>query len=381
MIELHKEKESVENSLAEPRAFGVSRMHLEGFRNYRSQTLELSEGFNVLAGPNAQGKTNFLESIYLLSTTRLLRGQRDGEAVLEGAERARVEADLTRTRTTLAVVLERGVRKRALINGLSLPRAADLLGRLPCVCISTADMEIARGEPSLRRLYLDLELSSLYPAYLRSLSHYKRALEQRNAVLRDGDRVVDPPLLEPWEAQMAEHGAFLRRSRAEYLAAAQRHAGGIHAEMGSGEKLEIEYLPRDPAHEADRLLAALEASRSQDAARGGTGVGPHRDDFMLKIDGRDGRLFGSQGQQRTAVIALKLGGLEHARLTLGASPVILLDDILSDLDGRRREALVELVLQCRGQAVLTCTEAGAAGDRILNQARIFQVSDGSITSS
>jgi len=167
------------------RSLAVSSVHLDGFRNYENETVLLSKGFNVLAGKNAQGKTNFLEAIYLLSTTRLLRGQRDAEAIRQGHSRAIATVELGESETRLSVALEAGVRKRASINGLSLPRAADLIGRLPCVCVSTLDMAIVRGEPTDRRLFLDLELCALFPAYLRHLTLYKRALEQRNALLRD----------------------------------------------------------------------------------------------------------------------------------------------------------------------------------------------------
>src|SRR4051812_39993171 len=162
------------------RALGVAEVSLEGFRNYRHLTLALSPGFNVLTGRNGQGKTNFLEALYLLSTTRLLRGQRDAEAVMDGSVKAIVAAEMIEGRTRLAISLERGVRKRASLNGLNLPRAADLIGRLPCVSIGTEDMAIVRGEPTDRRLFLDLELSALYPGYLRHFTLYKRALEQRN---------------------------------------------------------------------------------------------------------------------------------------------------------------------------------------------------------
>jgi DNA replication and repair protein RecF len=374
-----KNRESmVENAAPVEIRFGVEEVRLSAFRNYRDQTLALGSGFNVLAGPNAQGKTNFLEALHLLSTTRLLRGQRDGDAVMEGEGRAQVEADLLISRTTLGIVLERGVRKRAFVNGASLPRAADLIGRMPCVCVSAADMEIARGEPSVRRLFLDLELSALYPAYLRHLSLYKRALEQRNALLRDAEGEPDVPAIEPWETQLAEHGSALRQTRVKALGALAAPAEQVHREIGGGERLAVSYVPKDEGMAPEDLLDALARSRALDAMRGGTSVGPHRDDLALEIQGRDARGFGSQGQQRTAVIALKLGCLARAREVLGAPPILLLDDILSDLDERRRESLVEVVLQTAGQAVLTCTEAAAAGERILAAARVFEVRQGAI---
>ena len=185
----------------------VDTLRLEGFRNYSHLDLRLSPGFNVVSGSNAQGKTNLLESLYLLGTTRLLRGQKDAEAIQDGADRAAVEVELAGSGTRIGMGLERGARKRARINGLALPRAADLIGRLPVVCVSAADMAIVRGEPADRRLFLDLELSALSPAYLHHFALYKRAQEQRGALLRQSrERPIPGDLYEPWEAAMAMHG-------------------------------------------------------------------------------------------------------------------------------------------------------------------------------
>ena len=359
----------------------VETLVLEGFRNYASLRLPLSAGFNVVSGPNAQGKTNLLEALYLVGTTRLLRGQRDAEAVRDGDDRAMVEVELAHSGTRLGVGLERGARKRARVNGLALPRAADLIGRLPVVCVSAADMAIVRGEPADRRLFLDLELSALSPAYLHHFALYKRAQEQRGALLRQcRERSVAPEVFEPWEAQMAQHGAHLRGARLDYVARLVEPTREVHARMGGGEALDLRYEPKDEAMEEDALRALLDASRSQDVARGATSFGPHRDDLRLEIEGRDARLFGSQGQQRTAVIALKLATLDVATEERGAPPLLLLDDILSDLDERRRAMLVEVVLDRAAQAVLTCTEASAAGERILSQARLFAVENGAVAS-
>ena len=357
----------------------VETVSLDGFRNYPSLRLSLSPGFNVVAGPNAQGKTNLLESLYLVGTTRLLRGQRDAEAIRDGEERASVEVELAGSGTRLGVSLERGARKRARINGLALPRAADLIGRLPVVCVSAADMAIVRGEPADRRLFLDLELSALSPAYLHHFAGYKRAQEQRGALLRASrERPVPAAVFEPWETQMAHHGAHLRRAREEYVARLVAPTREVHARMGGGEALNLRYEPKDEALTEDALSETFAANRSGEIARGASLYGPHRDDLRLEIEGRDARLFGSQGQQRTAVIAAKMATLEIAREERGVPPLLLLDDILSDLDETRRAMLVEVVLDRASQAVLTCTEASAAGERILGRARLFAVRNGSV---
>ena len=373
------EREDVQNAPPES-AITADRVALASFRNYRSISLRLSSGFNVLSGPNAQGKTNFLEALALIATTRLLRGQRDAEAILEGEQKAHVEVELSSHSTTLAITLERGVKKRAAINGMFLPRAADLIGRLPCVCMTSVDMEIARGEPSDRRMFMDMELSSLFPGYLRHLTAYKRALEQRNALLRHNAGWVPEEQFEPWEVQLAEHGIPIRQARQAYIKRLQPLAQHVHSEMGRGETLAIDYVAKDDSQDIEALRAVLTASRAHDGVRGGTGVGPHRDDLFIQIGGKDARLFGSQGQQRTSVIAIKLGSLQIAKQEFGRPPLLLLDDILSDLDERRRALLVDAVLEGAGQAVLTCTEASAAGEKILGQAAVFEVKAGEIRS-
>ena len=358
---------------------GARKVILDRFRNYERLEIDLAPGFNVISGPNAQGKTNFLESLYLLATTRLLRGQKDAEAVLDGEETARATAELLSSNTQISVLLERGVRKRAAINGLNLPRASDLIGRMPAVSVSSADLAIVREEPNDRRTFMDLELSGLHASYLRHLTLYKRALEQRNALLRDSREHMQPAsAFEPWEVQIAHHGTAIRHARDVFIWSLAPLAKIAHANMSAGEALHIAYVRRDEADTEEAAIDALSNSRHSDVGRGGTSIGPHRDDLLIEVGGRDARLYGSQGQQRTSVIALKLATMEHAKETLGGPPLLLLDDIFSDLDARRRQLLVERVHALSGQAVLTCTEAEIAGKAILNEASVFRVFQGKI---
>ena len=357
----------------------ATRLTLRGFRNYAELHLELESGFNVVAGPNAQGKTNLLEAIYLVSCGRLLRGQRDAEAVRHGDERAFVEVEVAPHGTTLSIALGRGIAKRAAINGVNLPRTSDLLGRLPAVCVSTFDLEIVRGDPGERRLFLDLELSTLSPAYLRHLTLYKRAVEQRNAVLRDAREWPQAHAkFESWEEQIADHGVGLRKARMDYIERLTPAAAEVHRWMGGGEELTLTYLAKDDCLDRETFLSVLARTRAGDIHRGSTSIGPHRDDIGIEVGGKEARLYSSQGQQRTAVIALKFGTLETSREELGFTPLLLLDDMLSDLDQHRRALLVEVVLARAGQAMLTCTEAEAAGSDILNQARVVHVRNGTV---
>ena len=360
----------------------VDRVRLEHFRNYGHLELELGPGFNVIAGRNGQGKTNFLESLYLIATTRLMRGQRDAEAIEDGHETALVTVQLAPLGSEAGMRLDRGTRKRASLNGMSLPRASDLMGRMPCVCVSAEDMEIVRGDPAQRRLFLDLELSSRSPAYLRHLSVYKRALEQRNAVIRESKEWFQPEAVwEPWEVQLAEHGTEIRNARREFVERLRTPLSLYQGRIGDGEPVGASYVARDAADSAEGMIGLLASSRQVDVHRGSTGTGPHRDELAFEVAGRDARLFGSQGQQRTTVIALKLACLEAATELEGVPPLLLLDDIFSDLDQNRRASLVAAVLELAGQAVLTCTEPSAAGPAILEQAAIFNVNAGTVTAA
>lgn len=368
-------------ALAPDRA-GVRRLEMRDFRNYVSAEIELAPGFNVVEGANAQGKTNLLEGLYLVSTTKMLRGSRDAEGIRDGATAAEIQLTLRDTDTECAMRLERGARKRASLNGLKLPRAADLIGRVPSVCVSLVDMDVVRGEPADRRQFLDLELSQVFPAYLRHLTLYKRALEQRNALLRrHGESPLPAAVFEPWEEQLVEHGSALRIARVAHVQALEGAAERFHDRLAPGERLALRYEDRDQGIGADDLRERFACSRAEDARRGGTSCGPHRDDVEILVNERSARNFGSLGQQRSALLAVKLACCRIATETLGAPPLLLLDDILSDLDESRRRHLSELVIHEAGQAVLTCTEASAVGHEILDRARVFRVVAGVVESA
>lgn len=354
----------------------VNHLRLTDFRNFAHLDQTLSPGFTILAGQNAQGKTSILEAIYWLSTARLLRGQRDAEAIRTGTEGCIAEATLEGG-TTVAGKLEVGSRKRFFLNGASLPKASDVLGRIPTVCISMFDLVIVSGDPSDRRLFLDLELSALFPAYLRHFATYKRALEQRNALLKMAqERSIDEYAFEGWEEQLAVHGSEMRSIRRKYIDDLSPIASEVHTQMASREELlSLRMIEKD---ETD-LHTALGATRSADIHRGSTQIGPHRDDLEILIDGKEARLFGSQGQQRTAVISLKIATLELWRERIGAPPLLLLDDMLSDLDPERRAKLCHIVAHRASQAVLTCTEASAAGSEILELADVLNVQNGNVS--
>ena len=360
-------------------SFAAKHLRLSNFRNFEHLELDFPTGFTILTGQNAQGKTSILESLYWLSTTRMLRGVRDAEAIKQGEHGCLSEAELV-TGTVIGATLEQGSRKKFFLNGMSLPRASDVIGRLPSVVISIFDLEIVRGEPADRRLFLDIELSSLSPAYLRHLTIYKRALEQRNALLKMAqERPIDSFSFDTWEEPLAKEGAEIRRLRSEYLASLGPAVTRLHSQLSSQpEIVSLRYLRKDEATDCETLLNGYQTTRGADIHRGTTQIGPHRDDVEILIEEKEAKLFGSQGQQRTAVIALKLGTLELAKEHLGEAPLLLLDDMLSDLDAERRSRLCHVVATQAGQAILTCTEASAAGEEILDRSVVYAVQQGTV---
>jgi DNA replication and repair protein RecF len=265
---------------------------------------------------------------------------------------------------------------------MGLPRASDLLGRLPSVSFSASDLVIATGEPSDRRQFLDWELAQLYPSYLKNLSVYKRALEHRNALLRQAqDSPVSDEVFESWEEQLAASGSALRSARSEWVEELAFDAAAAHANLGEGEDLGLVYETKDEGLDAETSVRLMSSARGADIARGSTSTGPHRDELVVTVGGQEARHFGSQGQQRTAVIAMKLAVLACAERLFTSPPVLLLDDVFSDLDQSRRNRLMELTLGRGGQVFLTCTEAEQAGADLIERAKVFRVESGQVLES
>lgn len=359
--------------------FSVARLDLRNFRNFECLTIELTSGFTIVAGQNAQGKTNLLESIYALSTTRLLRSSRDADALRAGFDSCYIEAEVIPFSTVVKLAYERGARKRAFLNGIACPRASDIVGRLPSVTVTSLDLAIARGEPSDRRMFLDLTLSQTSPSYLDAFTTYRRSLEHRNALLKAAfHRHVRGEEFETWEEGLATSGSAIRRQRRAFLGALDIQGKETHSFLGEGEELGIEYESKDDSESSADLLRELHGGRALEIQRGSTQIGPHRDDIKLTVDGLDLRYFGSQGQQRTAVISLKLATLLASADQIGAFPVLLLDDMLSDLDEGRRMRLVEWVITNARQTILTCTEAASAGAELLNRATVYTIHAGKL---
>lgn len=353
----------------------VTRLELANFRNFVSAHLELERGILVLYGQNAQGKTNLLESVHWVSTTRLLRGARDAEAIRDGSDHASVSAT-TGSGTVVTIELERGSRKRGRLNGASLPRAADVIGRIPTVSFGAGDLAIVQRDPSERRLFLDTSLCQIYPRYLRDLALYKRALDQRNALLKGSQIHAQPPeVYAPWEEALSVHGGALRSQRREYVAQLAEAAAETQESLCPGERLEVTY--EAGADESDPR-GWYESRRSLDIARGTTSIGPHRDDLKIAVNHRDARYYGSQGQQRSAALSIKLASRAVASAILGEPPMLLLDDVFAELDSSRQMNVLQVAFESSEQAIVTCTDAMPLRSALPESARWIKVVSGTL---
>lgn len=340
----------------------IKSLYLENYRNYEKQTFVFSEGLNVICGANGAGKTNALESVFVLSLFRSPRTTKEKELVFFGKEKARVKAVVEKKfgSGTVDLQIDSAGKKKALVGGLPIKRAAELVGVLGTVFFSPDEMRLVKETPAERRRFLDIGISQQQRAYFSALMRYNKVLKQKNNYLKDsfGDLHADD-MLAVWDGQLAEYGAVIMARRKKYVSVLGGEAARIHLELSDAkEQLVLGYESVVEGEGEDelknRLFDALEKSREKDKKLGFCTVGPHRDDIAITINGLDGRKFASQGQQRSVALAMKLAEAEIYKKEKGEYPVLLLDDVLSELDRNRQNKLIELT---RGiQTILTCTE-------------------------
>lgn len=351
---------------------------VQDFRNIPAARFEPSAHLTVICGRNGQGKTNLLEAVWLLTGSKSFRGARDAELVAQGSPFAAVEGETegfaAENRIRIAVAgpggeglgLKKG--RTAQVNGVDWGRATNLAGTFTAVVFHPGHLSLVKGSPEGRRRFLDAALCQLYPGYLALLRRYTRQVAQRNALLKAYGRTAGAAeLLDVFDEKLAEYGAQVAARRRAYLARIGPEVCATYRDISDGrEALALAYQPSfTPAEGGDAqdgraaLLAVLRAARGRDLAAGFCTAGPHREDFTLTLDGRDARIYASQGQQRSAVLALKLAEAAVLRDETGEHPVMLLDDVLSELDeGRQRYLLRHM--EGRQTIVTACDEAAFA---------------------
>ena len=365
----------------EERGVWLKSLSLRSFRNYASLDIELDRGLTIIVGANGQGKTNLIEAAYFLCLARSFREHRHSRLVRFDDPVAVVGGTVAwrgRERT-LRLSLPRRGPKRAEVDGGKLERLSELIGLVPVVSLTPEDGSLAWGEPGARRRFMDVVLAQTDRGYLEALSSYRRALAQRNACLRAGQA----DLAASYEAALVSCGSRLHTSRQTLALYLDEHAADTYGRIsGSGERLGV-FLRTSPAEGAGSteetaglLAAALSMRRQGDLERGFTTVGPHRDDLQFTVDGRLLQVYGSHGQVRTSLAALKLAEVEFIRVRYERQPVLLMDEVASVLDRVRVEELLGLLMEHASQILVTSPHAEDLGPLAIGEHRVVLVSGG-----
>jgi len=375
----------------------ITGLQLEEFRVYKKAQLRFETPTTIIVGDNAQGKTSILEAICALARTKSHRTNRDDEMVRWGADQAVIDAGFQRgTRGSIslrmllltpeAAEFTGSPQKQLAVNNEPVNSSRDVIGQTTAVIFSPDDLALAKGDPAGRRRFLNVAIGQLQPLHLSDMQQYRRALRQRGEVLgMVAERKASAEHLTAWDRQVARHGAQIVWARSQYVAELAAAAGRIHRELAGGdEDLGVRYKSNvteggdgQPAVLEGFMLGKLEANRPREISLRRTLTGPHRDDVRLEVGGKDLRKYGSQGQQRTAALALRLGEAEVARARLGETPIVLLDDCLSELDERRAARVLEQAGEDT-QLIITTTHL-IDSLRRHGQASVYQVSGGELT--
>ena len=355
----------------------VKSLELENFRNYRTLQVVFDKDTNIFYGNNAQGKTNILEAVYLGGTTKSHKGSKDKDMISFQEEESHIRMMIQKGNVTrkIDMHLKRNKTKGIAIDGIPIKKAAELFGIINIVFFSPEDLNIIKNGPAESRRFIDLELCQLDKIYLYNLSNYNKIILQRNKLLKEISFHPEyADTLDIWDMLLAGYGAKIIKRRALFAQQLGEIAGGIHESLTGGkESLEIEY---EANVSADQFYEYLKKDRDKDIKYKMTCWGPHRDDLCLKVKGIDIRKFGSQGQQRTAALTLKLSEIELVKRITKDTPVLLLDDVLSELDSSRQNYLLNSIHDI--QTLITCTGL----DEFINNRfyinKIFHVEEGTV---
>ena len=351
------------------------------FRNYEKLDLQLHRKLNVITGNNAQGKTNLLEGIYVMSLGKSFRTGRDSEMIGFGYDFCRAK--------TISVKDDRDVEieinykkegKLIKIDGVRAPKTSDLLEQVYAVVFSPEDLKIVKEEPEKRRKFMDRELCQIRPVYYRNLGRYKKVLQNRNLLLKNG--VSDPHLMSVYDEELADYGSRIILDRAAFVEKLNRISREIHQKITDGkESLAVSYesnvpLKQELSNQKNQFLERLKNGAFRDCSKGNTESGPHKDDLKIQVNGVDIRHFGSQGQQRTAALSLKLAEIYLIKEETGEDAILLLDDVLSELDVNRQTFLLNRLQDI--QIFITTTEMSETLLSHLDEGNIFEVKNGQV---
>lgn len=355
----------------------IESVQLKNFRNYQSLELNFDQGTNILFGDNAQGKTNILEALYLCGTTKSHRGGKDREMISFDEEEAHIRMTVQKEHIAYKIDmhLKKSKTKGIAVNGIPIKKARELFGIVNLVFFSPEDLNIVKNGPGERRRFLDMELCQLDKIYLTDLSNYNRSLNQRNKLLKD--IAYNPSLMETmdmWNQQLASYGIKIIEKRREFVISLNEIIHHIHKNLtGGAENLELIY---EPNAESEIFESVLKKNINKDIQMKTTTAGPHRDDLGIQIDGIDIRKYGSQGQQRTAALSLKLAEIYLVKKIIKDTPILLLDDVLSELDRNRQNYLLESIHDV--QTLITCTGLDDFVNHRFQINKVFKVIKGNV---
>ena len=332
----------------------ISNIKLNNFRNYEEEKINLRENINIFYGENAQGKTNIVESIFLCSMGKSFKTQNDKELVKFDKEKTLVEIDFEKKDRNGNIKVEISNKKNIFLNGIKLKKLSDLLGNINVVLFTPEDIDILKGSPQKRRKFLNIMISQLRPNYIHILNLYIKTLEQRNNYLKLIKlENKDENLLDIWDEKLDDYGYKIYEYRREFIEKIKRKIKEVHNNLTENkENIEIEYICDFRTKE--EFLNNLKQRRKLDIIKGFTTKGIHRDDFMIYINEKDVSTYGSQGQNRSAILSLKLSELKVIYDEIGENPILLLDDFMSELDEKRKVNFLKNIKDI--QVIITCTE-------------------------
>ena len=357
----------------------IKQLKLKNYRNYNLLDLSFDDSTNIFYGDNAQGKTNILESIYLCGTTKSHRGTKDRDLIKFGEEESHIEAIVEKNNTPfkIDIHLKKNSPKGIAINKIPIKRASELFGIINIVFFSPEDLNIIKNGPAERRRFIDLELAQLDKVYLSDLSNYNRIVNQRNKLLKDVyDRKDLMETLDIWDLQLVQYGNKIINRRNIFISQLNEIIEKVHSHLTGGkEKLSLQYESSIGVLDLEK---ALFKNRERDIKMKSTSVGPHRDDLCFISNGLDIRKFGSQGQQRTAALSLKLSEIEIVKKIINDEPILLLDDVLSELDKNRQNYLLDSIRDI--QTLITCTGLDDFVNHRFSINKIIHVEQGHVVS-
>ncbi len=356
----------------------IKKIELTDYRNYESLEIEFDRGTNILFGDNAQGKTNILESIFVAATTKSHRGSKDSEIVRFGCDEGHIRVYLEKggAETRIDMHLRSSRSKGIAIDGQKIKKATDLMGLCNVVFFSPEDLNIIKNGPSYRRRFIDMELCQLDSFYIYNLNNYNKIVNQRNQLLKD--LYFNPQLRETlfiWDDQLISYGSKIIERRRQFVEQLNSIIFDIHKKLSGGiEEIKLVY---EPDTTEDYFAENLKKNHERDIKSKITSVGPHRDDFSFETGSIDIRKYGSQGQQRTAALSLKLSEIEIVRSITKDTPVLLLDDVLSELDSKRQKYLLDSIGDI--QTIITCTGLEEFVNDRFTLNRVYEVNKGVVS--